>query len=262
MPMSRRQFVQTALAGAALGHSLSVRAAERSQQRIRAIALDGFTTFDPRPIAALAESLFPGQGGALMTAWRTRQFEYSWLRTTMDRYVDFWQVTEEALIFAAQQVRLDLADDARRQLMQAYLALKAWPDAGPALERLHAAGIRLAFLSNFTVPMLDAASRNAGLTGLLEPHLSTDRVRVFKPHPRAYRMGEDAFGVPREAVVFAAFGGWDAAGARSYGYPTFWVNRLGQPVEQLGAQPDGIGANLDDLARFVLALNEDPRRTA
>lgn len=262
MPLTRRQFVHTALAGAALGHGLSVRATDRSQRRIRAIALDGFTTFDPRPIAVLAERLFPGQGGALMTAWRTRQFEYSWLRTVMDRYVDFWQVTDEALVFAAQQVRLDLSNGARRQLMQAYLELKAWPDARPALERLHAAGIRLAFLSNFTVPMLDAASGNAGLKDLLEPHLSTDRVGVFKPHPRAYQMGEDAFSMPREAVVFAAFGGWDAAGARSYGYPTFWVNRLGQPVEQLGAQPDGVGASLDDLARFVLALNEDPRRTA
>ena len=262
MSLSRRQFVQAALAGPALALDLPARAEARRVAPIQAVALDGFTTFDPRPVAALAERLFPGQGAALTTAWRTRQFEYSWLRNSMDRYVDFWQVTEEALVFAARQTRLELDGTRRRQLMQAFLALDAWPDARPALERLHASGIRLAFLSNFTVEMLDAASRNAGLAGLLEPHLSTDRVGVFKPHPRAYRMGVEAFGLPPEAIAFAAFGGWDAAGAKAFGYPTFWVNRLGLPVEQLGVKPDDIGASLEDLVRFVSTSNAASRPAA
>lgn len=259
MSVSRRQFIQAALAGTSLGLGFSDHAAGQPQP-VRAVLLDGFTTFDPRPIAALAETLFPGQGAALMATWRMRQFEYSWLRTTMGRYADFWQVTEDALVFAAQQMKLELADAPRQQLMAAYLTLGAWPDARPALEALHTAGIQLVFLSNFTVPMLDAASRNAGLTDWLEPHLSTDRVGVFKPHPRAYQMGLDAFQLPREALVFAAFGGWDAAGAKAFGYPTFWVNRLGQPVEQLGVTPDGMGANLDDLARFVLRQRNGAER--
>jgi 2-haloacid dehalogenase len=48
-----------------------------------------------------------------------------------------------------------------------------------------------------------------------------------------------------------AFAGWDAVGAKSFGYPTFWVNRLGLPPEELGVQPDAIGANLTDLLTFV-----------
>ena len=121
----------------------------------------------------------------------------------------------------------------------------------PALESLRSAGIRLAFLSNFTAPMLDAAVKNSGLEGIFEPHLSTDRVRAFKPDPRAYQMGVDAFGVPRAEIAFAAFGGWDAAGAKAFGYPTFWVNRAGLPVEEMGIAPDGTGATLHDLAKFV-----------
>jgi 2-haloacid dehalogenase len=57
----------------------------------------------------------------------------------------------------------------------------------------------------------------------------------------------------REKIAFAAFGGWDAAGAKSFGYPTFWVNRANLPVEELGVAPDATGANLSDLANFVLA---------
>ena len=62
-----------------------------------------------------------------------------------------------------------------------------------------------------------------------------------------------AFGLKKEEIAFAAFAGWDAAGAKWFGYPTFWVNRLNLPVEELGVAPDGVGSGLDDLVRFVLA---------
>jgi hypothetical protein len=54
----------------------------------------------------LAEALFPGQRTELSNEWRTRQFEYTWLRTASGRYVDFWQVTGEALSFAAKKIRI------------------------------------------------------------------------------------------------------------------------------------------------------------
>lgn len=117
-------------------------------------------------------------------------------------------------------------------------------------------GIRMAFLSNFTAAMLDAAVKNSGLEGIFEAHLSTDRVRAYKPDPRAYQMAMDTFGLPRGEIVFAAFGGWDAAGAKSFGYPTFWINRTSLPVEELGVAPDAIGDNLNDLVRFVRSKKE------
>jgi 2-haloacid dehalogenase len=82
--------------------------------------------------------------------------------------------------------------------------------------------------------MLDAAVRNSGLQGIFEPHLSTGKVRAYKPDPRAYQMGIDAFGVKHEEIAVAAFGGWDPAGAKGFGYPTFWVNRTNLPLEELG----------------------------
>jgi 2-haloacid dehalogenase len=115
------------------------------------------------------------------------------------------------------------------------------------------AGIRLAWVSNFTPTMLQVNTRTAGADGLFEHFLSTDAVQAFKPDPRAYRMAETAFGLPREQIAFAAFGGWDAAGARSFGLNTFWVNRLDVPMEELGAQPDAAGRTLTELANYVMA---------
>ena len=150
-------------------------------------------------------------------------------------------------------MKIELSAEQRERLMQTYLELKAWPDAEPALRQLCDAGVRMAFLSNLTAPMLDAVIRNSGLEGLFEAHLSTDRVQAFKPDARAYRMGVDAFGLRKEEIVFAAFAGWDVAGAKWFGYPTFWVNRSHAIVEELGVVPDGTGSGLNDLVAFVTA---------
>jgi 2-haloacid dehalogenase len=252
--LANRREIMTLVAGgvaAASATTMPVRAA--NNVKIKAIAFDGFPIIDPRPVFAKVEEMFPGKGQELSNVWRARQFEYAWLRTLGGYYVDFWQVTEESLGFAAKMLKVELSADQRGQLMQSYLGLKAWPDAAPALQQLKAAGIRMAFLSNFTNAMLDAAVKNSGLKGIFESHLSTDRVRAFKPDPRAYQMGVDAFGLRKEEIAFAAFGGWDAAGAKWFGYPTFWVNRLNLSVEELGVAPDGIGSGLGDLVKFVLA---------
>src|SRR5262249_49590080 len=121
-----------------------------------------------------------------------------------------------------------------------------------ALHSLRNAGIHLAFLSNLTPKMLEAGIRNSQLEGMFDHVLSTDRVKVYKPDPRAYQMGLDAFGLKPDEILFAAFAGWDAAGAKSFGYPTFWVNRENQPTEELGEPPDAVGGNLNDLVTLLV----------
>jgi 2-haloacid dehalogenase len=219
-------------------------------QPIKAIVFDGFVIFDPRPLVAQAEQLFPGHGAALCDAWRTRQFEYTWIRSMSGRYVDFWKITEDALIFAAKTQNIELMPESKKQLMDGYLKLKAWPDVLSALQALKQAGIRLAFLTNFTPEMIESNTINAGLNGLFEKNLSTDLIKTYKPDPRAYQMAIDAFGFHKNEILFAAFAGWDAAGAKSFGYETFWVNRMRLPVEELEL-PDSQGESLNELVSFV-----------
>jgi 2-haloacid dehalogenase len=254
MPIDRRRFLDLAASGVvASAFCPTIRASDARRKRFEALAFDAFPVFDPRPIAELAETLFPGKGAELGAAWRTRQFEYQWLRALGGRYEDFWRTTEDALVFAAAQLRLELTAEKRDRLMQAHLELRAWPDAPAALASLKAAGVRLAFLSNMTARMLEDGIRNAKLEGLFEHVLSTDRIRSYKPDPRAYRMAIDAFGLEREQILFVSFAGWDAAGAKWFGYPTFWNNRLGLPAEELGVRPDATGKDLSELAKFVSA---------
>ena len=252
MFVNRRDFV-TLAAGGAVAATMADRAlaVEGAKSKIKAIAFDGFPIIDPRPVFAKAAEMFPDKGRALSEIWRTRLFEYTWLRTLGGRYADFLLVAEQSLVFAAKASSIDLTAEQRNALMQTWLTLKAWPDVAPALTELKAAGIRMAFLSNVTEAMMNAVVKNSALEGLLEPHLSTDRVKVFKPASAAYQMGVDAFKLAKEEILFAAFAGWDAAGAKWFGYPTFWVNRMNAPVEELDAAPDGIGSGMADLVKFV-----------
>lgn len=252
MPFNRREFLNLAAAGLASGLlTTSAHAQTTASPRIKALGFDGFPVFDPRPIFALAEQLFPGKGAELSNAWRTRQFEYQWLRALSGRYADFWQATEDALVFACELLQLDLTTEKRTRLMHTYLELKAWPDVPPALQALKSLGMRLAFISNLTPQILNSGIQNAGLQGVFEHVLSTDHIKTYKPDPRAYQMAMDAFKLKREEILFVPFSGWDAAGAKSFGYTTFWVNRLGLPAERLGVTPDAMGKNLTDLVSYV-----------
>jgi len=252
MTLTRRSFVHLAAATVA-SNALAATPLPPSPQKmpIKAIAFDAFPIFDPRPVFALADKLFPRQGAELANEWRTRQFEYTWLRVLSNRYADFWQVTHDALLYAAHKTNVNLSSEQSEQLMNGYLALKAWPDVLPALATLKKSEYRLALLSNFTPHMLDACIHRAGLEGVFEHALSTDQAKTFKPDPRAYQLGTDSLKLKKEEILFVAFAGWDAAGAKAFGYPTYWVNRLKQPPEELGDRPDATGTALPALVEYL-----------
>jgi 2-haloacid dehalogenase len=253
MKLGRRELLKLASGALAANDFVGGDAPSFASAKVKAIVFDAFPIFDPRPVFSLAEELYPGHGAELSNEWRARQFEYAWLRTLEGQYADFWNVTQDALTFATRKLGIVRDEEKLSRLMNAYLDLKPWPDVVPALKRLRVAGVRLGLLSNFTDRMMTSCIAASGLNGMFEQVLSTDRVKAFKPDPRAYDMGVKSFALRREDIVFAAFAGWDAAGAKAFGYPTFWVNRLNATSEELGFVPDGKGRTLGELLSFALA---------
>ena len=154
MTEDRREFLLLATGGVVSCASLRASAQAGSRSGFKAIAFDALVIFDPRRVAALAETLFPGKGPSIVNAWRTRQFDYQWLRALSGRYVDFLQATEESLLFVARQLQLELSADKRQQLMSAWSNLQVWPDVPDSINALRKAGLRLAFLSNMTAAVL------------------------------------------------------------------------------------------------------------
>ena len=250
MPIDRRTFLLSGAATIGAGARQSA-GASPSHAGIRAIAFDAFPIFDPRPIGAACERLFPGRGTMLMNAWRARQFDYQWLRSLGAHYADFWRCTADALSVACESAGIDASEAQKAELMQEWLRLDVWPDVPRALHELRDRGFTLAFLSNATPAILDAGLRRAGLESLFAQVISTDRARTFKPHPAAYRLGTKMLGLRADQILFVAFAGWDVAGAKWFGYPTFWNNRANAPAERLDAVPDGGGATLVELLEYL-----------
>jgi 2-haloacid dehalogenase len=217
----------------------------------RAILFDAFAMFDPRSIVPVAERELPGQGQAFADRWRATQFQYSWIRGVAEQYRDFTAITEDALSFAAKTLKLKLTKAKRARLMRAYHELEMYPDVPAGIEKLHAAGITPAMMTNLTGPMMQSNLDHAGLKNIRI--FSTEGAKTFKPHGRAYQLGVDGLRLPKEQIVFAAFGGWDAAGAKWFGLRTFWMNRFQQPEEQLGVSADATGPAFADLIRFATA---------
>lgn len=238
------------LVGAAASSLIVPIPASAASATIRAIGFDGFPIFDPRGVAGRAKTVIGDKGEMLAAQWATKLFGYSWLETAAGRYQDFATIADASLRHVAAALQVPLSETQRTALVTAYDELDIWPDVRPALEKLRAAGIRLAFVSNLSADTLNANMRRNDIAHYFDPPLSTDRIRAFKPSPKAYSMAIDAWGLTRAEIGFAAFGGWDAVGATWFGYRTAWVNRLGVPAETLDVVPAITSRGIDG----VLAL--------
>jgi len=182
----------------------------------------------------------------LSEIWRTKQLEYSWVRTLMGAYADFWQLTEQALDYA-----FDCVPSANRalraDLLHAYQQLDCYPEVPSVLESLKKAGARLAILSNGSPDMLDAAVRSAGLESVLDEVFSVDQVKRFKTDPTTYGIVTGAFRLPPDAISFQSSNRWDIAGATRAGFRTVWINRFAAPNEYLDLPPARVLTSLEEL---------------
>jgi len=220
---------------------------------LKAFAFDAYgTLFDVLSVTALCEQLFPGRGTALAQLWRVKQLQYSMMRSLMGRHRDFWQLTEDGLVYACKSLGLALTVEARTRLLEAYLSLAAFPDVKPGLEALKALGFRLAVLSNGEPKMLEAAARSAGILTLLDHIVSVEEVKIFKPSPRVYQLVPELLGVTTAELGFVSSNSWDVAGAASAGLQTFWIQRSSsEPPEELGFGAERVVHALTDLAPLV-----------
>ena len=194
------------------------------------------TLFDVHAAVRRHASKIGPEGPAFSDLWRARQLEYSWTRSLMGAYSDFWALTEQALDFALARfpgIDASLRDD----LLAAYWRLDCYPEVPAVLKSLKAEGARIAILSNGSPAMLEAAARSAAIEPLLDAIFSVDEVRRYKPHPSVYEMVTTAWRLYPDKVSFQSSNRWDIAGAGKFGFRTVWINRANQPDEYLDQPP-------------------------
>jgi 2-haloacid dehalogenase len=218
----------------------------------QAIIFDAYgTLFDVHSVIRNSDVGIPGDLEALSQLWRQKQLEYTWLRALMDRYEDFWHITQDALRSALQQLSIEATDRQLESLMQAYLIPPAFAEVATALEAVK--GLPLAILSNGSPAMLDSAVRYNSVESYFAEIISVDKVKTYKPSPRVYALGPETLNLPAAQILFVSSNLWDAAGAKAFGYPVCWCNRSGAAIEDWGFAPDFTVSRLDQIGERLKA---------
>ena len=194
------------------------------------------TLFDVHSAVARHRDAIGAQADRLSEMWRTKQLEYTWVRTHMNAYRDFRALTEEALDFAAARCG-GITPDVRATLLDAYERLDAFADVKGTLAALKARGAKTGILSNGTPSMLASAMDSAGIADLIDACLSVDELQMFKAAPQVYALVTRHFGVTPADVSFQSSNRWDIAGAVKFGFRGVWINRTGQPDEYMDLAP-------------------------
>ena len=195
------------------------------------------TLFDVGAATARCRDALGEHADALSALWRTKQLEYTWLRSLRGDFVDFWHVTGQSLDYAWPALGLD--DPAlRSRLMELYFVLDAYPEVPETLRALKAAGVRTAILSNGSPSMLIAAVQRAGCDDLLDarsspsmPPASTSRTPASTSWPSTVCSCR-----PRRSA-FVSSNYWDASGAARFGFRVVWINRTGGRPDRLPGEP-------------------------
>ena len=186
----------------------------------------------------------------LSTLWRLRQVEYTWLRNSMNEYIDFWKITSDALDYAMETLNIKNIK-LREELLSLYLKLKAYPEVKTVLGNIKSMGLKTAILSNGNKKMLESAVTNAKIHNLLDKVLSVDDCKVYKPASVVYDLVEKKMGVKKENVLFFSSNAWDMHAASNYGFKTIWVNRFEGKLEKLPGKPDKIINSLKQIEKIL-----------
>ena len=218
---------------------------------IKACIFDAYGTIFDVNAACRELSLDVGEKWQdLANLWRLRQVEYTWLRNSMNEYIDFWEITSGALDYAMEV--LDINDKKlREQLLRLYLNLEAYPEVKEILQKLKDKNYRTGILSNGSTQMLDSAVKNANIEHLLDVVISVEECKIYKPSSEVYDLVEKKTDIKKDNVTFFSSNAWDMHAAANYGFKTIWVNRFDGVLERLPGKPSAIVKTLDNIDELI-----------
>ena len=161
-------------------------------------------------------------------------------------HTPYRQIGHRAVSYVMDRCRIAYTQDEVRGLVSEIEKLKPFPDVVAALERLRAAGYKLAILSNGDRDMLKAAGPHIGFK--FDHVISVQEAGYFKPHWKTYAKAEEIIGEDRSSILFVANHAFDCIGAKSYGMRTAFIDRRKRPFGETPHQPDLVVADFAELA--------------
>ena len=219
-------------------------------KNIKAIIFDAYgTLFDVNSAAEMCKNKIGDKWENFSNYWRMTQLEYTFLRTLMDRYKDFWQITEDSLDKSMKVYKID--NSLKKELLNLYKKLSVFPEVKQALIKLKEKKLKLAILSNGTPTLLNGLVDSNNLNDLFDDIFSIDEVKVYKPSPKVYEIPIKKYKINKNEVAFLSANTWDVSGGGNYGYNPVWVNRNKNIFDNLDFKPSYEIESLKGLERII-----------
>ena len=219
-------------------------------KNIKAIIFDAYgTLFDVNSAAEMCKNKIGDKWENFSNYWRMTQLEYTFLRTLMDRYKDFWQITEDSLDKSMKVYKID--NSLKKELLNLYKKLSVFPEVKQTLIKLKEKKLKLAILSNGTPTLLNGLVNSNNLNDLFDDIFSIDEVKVYKPSPKVYEMPIKKYKIKKNEVAFLSANTWDVSGGGNYGYNPVWVNRNKNIFDNLDFKPSYEIESLKGLERII-----------
>ena len=218
-------------------------------ENIKVCAFDAYgTCFDINSAAMGLANKIGKDWLAFSSTWRTVQLEYTWLRSLMKRYVDFWKVTEDSLEYAMESHGID--KNFKNELLNLYKKLNPYPELKDCLKSLKSKKLKICILSNGSPDLLKQLISNAGVQELFDDLISVEDVKIFKPDPQVYELVTKKYICKPEEVCFMSSNTWDIVGGGLFGYQTVWVDRFNKKFDKLDYKPNMQIKNLSELTKY------------
>ena len=212
----------------------------------KAIVFDAYgTLFDVNSAAEKSKDKIGNKWENFANFWRTTQLEYTWLRSLMKNYKNFWQITEDSLDKSMETFQIDKS--LRNDLLSLYKELSPYPEVKNVLENLKKKSFKLAILSNGTPELLNHLVKSSDLENLFDDIFSVEEVKIYKPDPKVYDIPINKYKVSKGEITFLSANTWDVSGAGNYGYNSIWVNRNNSVFDKLDYKPKNEVKNLKQL---------------
>lgn len=194
-----------------------------------------------------------GASGNLFATWFTGVLRDGLGLTAAGAYADFQELARAdlvALLTATDGVNRE-ASSAADYILDGFTRLAVHSDVPAGVRELHAAGLRLATMTNGSASMTRGLLDRAGLLDSFEMLLDVSGPRVWKPARAAYRYVLDQLGLEPEEALLVAVHPWDIDGARRAGMRAAWLRRGAQVYPSAQTPPTHTSADLRALAELL-----------
>jgi len=187
---------------------------------------------------------------AFFTIWRTRQWDYVLLSSSMDKgFLSYHYITRCALDYTLLKFEITCSEAVKEQLVGAWSHLLAWPEAKTVLMEVKRRGYQIAILSNGDEPMLKALEVSTGI--IFDYIFSADQAEAYKPSPKIYRLPFNKLGLVREEVLHVAGSPFDMVGAKAANILCAWSNRYHDFPIDSQYKPDFEFNDLNELLQIL-----------